>query len=443
MLDTLEIHIPMQYQFCYQNGGKLWNIVGEVAHYGLKSYGAIIFDVETGVLKPVGEQKHAYESIPSSYGGMSFKFFSHNVANTLPYVSLKASAKFLQGHNLFGSDNVQKLACEMIAKLKEFYPVFYCFLDIAKARICRIDATYSARVANEDMVKKSLEFLRSVSNKQRIAYKYKNKKNGKDVTGVDNRSFYNTVYWGGRGSRHGNAVAYGKHEDVKEYYSKYVQKAEKGCVNSKQFLENIFYDELLDYSKGLIRFESRTKARILEKLGMPTNLWAFIRYQKKNPNCLYELWKFWFEPIFSAMQGEVMHLNDDERIKKLCYDKLFTVTKKGKISYTKAKNAYNFYMRLKQSGWKEVKADYNRRAFEINVKSLVDLGIPKALLQNIDKQEDNVVPVFKIIHMDFTNQHPNPNFDFAETDDEFASFYDFNKYINPPPTSPPPLRFVA
>lgn len=440
MLDTLEIHIPVQYQFCYQNGGTLWNIVGEVPHYGLRGHGACVFDIETKQIKPLGEQKHAFERLESSFGGMAFKFYSHNVANTLPYISLKASAKFLQGHNVYGSDDVQKLACAMIAKLKEIHPIFYTFLDIAKAKISRIDATYSARVGDEEMVKKSLEFLRSVSNKQRIAYKYKNKKNGQDVTGVDNRTFYNTVYWGGRGSRHGNAVAYGKHEDVKEYYKKYVQKAQKGCAKSKEFLENIFYDDLLEYSKGLLRFESRTKARVLEKFGMPTNLWAFIRYQKKNPNVLRTLWQFWFDPIFKAMKGEVMHLNDDDKIKKLCYDKLYTVTKKGKISHTKAKNAYNFYMRLKQSGWKAVKDDYNQRAFEINVKSLVDLGIPKALLQNIDKQSDNVVPVFKMIHMDFSNQHPNPDYDYSQFDDEFESYHQFNRYIYP---DKPPLRFVA
>ena len=100
MLDTLEIHIPMQPQFCYQNGGKLWNIVGEVAHYGLTGYGAIVFDIETKMLKPIGQQKHAYESLPSSFGGMAFKFLSHNVANTLPYVALKASAKFIQAQRM-------------------------------------------------------------------------------------------------------------------------------------------------------------------------------------------------------------------------------------------------------------------------------------------------------------------------------------------------------
>lgn len=426
MLDTLEIHIPMQAEFCYKTGN-LWQIVGEVAHYGLTGHGAIVFDVETRQLKPVGDQKHAYESLPSSYGGMAFKFFSHNVANVLPYVSLKASAKFLQGHNVFGSDNVQKLACAMIAKLKEFYPVFYCFLDIDKAKISRLDATYSARLADENLVAKTLDFLRNVSNGFRR----------KDT---DRRDFYNSVYWGGKSSRHGNAVAYGKHNDVIEYYKDFVSKAQKGCTQSQNFLESIFYDDLLDYSRGLLRFESRTKSRILEKLGMPTNLWAFIRYQKKNPNVLYTLWRFWFDPVFKAMQGEVMHLNDDDKIKKLCYDKLFTVTKKGKISYTKAKNAYNFYMRLKQSGWQSVKDDYNQRAFEINVKSLVDLGIPKALLQNISNEQDSQIPVFKLINVDFANQFPNSDFDHTQFDDEFESYYQFDKFIYP---DKPPLRFVA
>lgn len=430
MLDTLEIHIPMQREFCF-NTGKLWSVVGEVSHYGLTGYGAIVFDVDTMNFKPVGEQKHAYESIPSSYGGMAFKFFSHNVANTLPYVSLKASAKFIQGHNVFGSESVQKLACEMLAKFKEFHPVFYCFLDIDRAKISRIDATYSARLADESLVAKTLDFLRNVSSGFRR----------KDT---DRRDFYNSVYWGGATSRHGNAVAYGKHNDVIEHYKDVVKKAKNGCPTSAKYLEDIFYDDLLDYSKGLLRFESRSRGRLLEKLGMPTNLWAFIRYQKKNPNCLKALWRYWFTPIINAMKGEVMHLDDDERIKKLCYEHLFTVTKKGKISYTKAKNAYNFYMRLKQSGYEAVKADYNQRAFEINIKNLVDIvKIPRALLQNIEKEQATEVPVFKLIHVDFTNQHPNPDYDSSQFDDEFASFYEFDKFINPPTHAPPPLRFVA
>uniref|UniRef100_A0AAU8B113 Replication-associated protein G2P n=1 Tax=Dulem virus 62 TaxID=3145773 RepID=A0AAU8B113_9VIRU len=430
MLDTLEIHIPIQAEFIYSIGEKLFSVIGEVAHYGLTGYGQIIYDVDLNSLVPTGIQKHAYESLPSSHGGMAFKFFSHNVANTLPYVALKASAKFLEGHNIFGSESVQKLACEMLATLKKHYPIFYTFLDIDNARISRLDATYSARLADESLVSKTLDFLRNISSGQRK----------KDT---DRRDFYNTVYWGGRTSRHGNAVAYGKHNDVIEHYKDMVKKAKDGCKKTSEYLETIFYDELLDYSKGLLRFESRSKARLLERLGIPTNLWSFIRYQKKNPDVLKTLWNYWFKPIFEAMKGEVMHLNDDEKVKALCYEKLWTITKKGKKSYTKAKNAYNFYMRLKQSGFEAVKADYNRRAFEIALKSLVDLGLPKALLQNIEKSKDTEVPVFKLITIDFSKQSPNPDYDLSRDDGEYPSYYQFDKYINGSPPTPPPLRFVA
>lgn len=431
MLDTLEIHIPIQAQFAYSIGEKLWSVVGEVAHYGLTGYGAIVYDVEQNKLVPHGEQKHAYESLPSSFGGMAFKFLSHNVANTLPYVALKASAKFLQGHNVFGTDNVQKLACHMISTLKECYPVFYCFLDIDKARISRIDATFSARLADESLVQKAIDFLSNVSN-------------GFRKKDTDRRDFYNSVYWGGRTSRYGNAVAYGKYNDMVEHYKDMVRKSQKGCRKSQEYLETIFYDDLLEYSKGLLRFESRTKARLLEKMGIPTNVWEFIRYQRQNPNILKQLWNYWFDPVFKAMKGQVMHLNDDEKIKALCYEKLWTITKKGKKSYTKAKNAYNFYMRLKQSGFEAVKADYNRRAFEIALKCLIDLGIPKALLQNIEKSQDVEVPVFKLIAIDFSNQTPN-GYDPSTDDGEYASYYAFDKYINgsSPPMPPNHLRFVA
>lgn len=418
MLDTLEIHIPIKPEFIIKVSDKLRSVVGEVGHYGLLGWGAIKFDIEKNELRPVGDQKHAYESLPSHYGGMAFKFFSHNVANTNPYIALKASAKFLQGHNVYGSESVQQLACHMIATLRECYPVFYMFLDLNNAKISRLDATYSARLADETQVSTVIDFLKNVSNGQRKA-------------DTDRRDFYNSVYWGGQTSRNGNAVAYGKHNDVENYYKNMVKKS-KTCEKTADYLKEIGYDELLQYSKGLLRFESRSKARILEKMGLPTNLWAFIRYQKKNPSVLRELWGYWFKPVFDAMKGKVMHLNDDEKIKSLCYKNLKTITKTGRTSLTKAKNAYNFYMRLKQSGWQSVKDDYERRAFDINVKALVDLGIPKALLQNVEKSVSKEVSVFRLINIDFAKQTPR-GYNKYDNNCFYDSYDEFDAYIKPKP----------
>lgn len=424
MLDTLEIHIPILSMFV-EKVGNLQSVVGEVAHYGLRAYGAIEFDVSTKTMKTLGVQKHLYERIASSYGGMSFKFMSHNVANTRPYVALKASAKFLQGHNIFGSESVQKLACHMLDTLKNEHPIFYQFLDIGSARICRIDATYSARLADEKMVTKALEFLRNVA----VGHRRKD---------TDRRDFYNTVYWGGQTSRNGNAVAYGKHNDVIEFYKDFVKKANNGCSASSQYLESIFYDDLLEYSKGLLRFESRTKARLLVKMGLPTNLWAFIRYQKQNPNVLRELWQYWFKPIFKAMKGEVMTLTDDDKVRKLCDKHLAYKSKNGKFRYTKADNAYNFYKALKDEGFDNLRKHYKDkgciRSFHLKVKQLVDIGLSLAVLQNA-KAQDKEVPVISVIEFDFSVQSPNGS-DLSLDDDENASYYAFDDFIyaNAPPT---------
>lgn len=433
MIDTLEIHIPIQVQFCYKTSTNLWSVVGEVAHYGLRGYGAIVYDVDTRQLKPQGDQKHAYESLASSFGGMAFKFYAHHVSNTLPYVALKASAKFLQGHNVFGSESVQKLACHMLATLKAIYPAFYAFLDVDRAKISRIDATYSCRLADESMVRKSLDFLRNVSV-------------GHRKHDSDRRDFYNSVYWGGQSSRNGNAVAYGKHNDVIDYYKDMVKKAKRGCLKSQAYLETICYDDLLAYSKGLLRFESRTKARILAKMGLPTNLWAFIRYQKQNPDVLKELWHYWFKPVFQAMQGEVMTLTQDDKIRKLCDAHLTTVSATGKIRYTKADNAYNFYKTLKDEGFDKVKEDYKAkgrlRSFQIKIKQLVSIGISLAVLQNA-QSTDKQVPVFRIIELDFSQQYPN-GYNPSADDDEYESYYQFDEFIHPPsPHTQSHLRLVS
>lgn len=429
MLDTLVLHVPIQQQYVVRVGS-LHSVFGEVAHYGLRAYGAVEFDIDTKTMKPIGTQKHIYESITSAYAGMAFKFMSHNVANTRPYIELKASAKFLQGHNVFGSDDVQKLACFMLAKLREAHPIFYLFLDIDNARISRIDATYSARLKSQDDVMLMLEYLRNLSNGQRRSDK-------------DRRDFYNTVYWGGQTSRWGNAVAYSKYNDVIDYYKDKVAKS-KTCQKTKEFLENIFYDDLLEYANGLLRFESRTKARLLEKLGLPTNLWAFIRHQKqKEPNVLQRLWKYWFKPIFAGLKGKVVDLSNDNDIRELCRQKLVTTTKTGRTSYTKAENAFDFYCLLKQVGYERLKARFKgrERSFQMKIKDLVDIGISKMLLQNVETVEQKKIPVFKLIAVDFTQQYP-VGYDPSIDDDEYPSYYYYDKFIYPPPPEPH-LRLVA
>ena len=439
MLDTLIIHVPIRKEFVITTGN-LNSVIGDASYYGLKTQSYFKRDIKTGEVTH-GELKHPYESLPSSYSGMGIKFFADNVANTTPYVSMNASVKILQGHNVYGGESVKNLAAEMLYLLQSNYPDFFACLDVAQACISRIDSTFSVKLEHERHIQPCLRFLSNISHGQR--------KND-----TDRRDFFNTVYWGGKTSREGGAKAYGKHCEVMKEVTELKRNVMRGCARSKNKLD-IFNVDLLDWSSKLLRFESSTKKRKLEKLGLPTNLWQFIEYQQTNKDVLTVLWRMWFSPILKAIDGNVdMENFDDANLFKLCRKKLWTQgTKKvlsaqikkdlafhclhtryshfadpvfmpfGRISYTKANNAFNFYQLLKANGWKDVKSRYSANAFNTAVRSLTDvLDIPKAQLQNCHAQFSKSVPMVDLIKFDFSNQYPA---DYQPVISEHINAYDY------------------
>ena len=422
MLDTLIIHIPIRKEFI-RTTGNLNSVIGDASYYGLPTQSYFKRDLKTGEVTH-GELKHPYESLPSSYSGMAIKFFSDNVANTIPYVSMNASVKILQGHNVYGGESVKNLATEMLYLLQSNYPEFFASLDVPLASISRLDSTYSVRLDHERHIQPCLRFLSNVSQGQRKSDK-------------DRRDFYNTVYWGGKTSREGGAKAYGKHCEVMNEVTKLKRDIMRGCSQAKNKL-SVFTPELLDWSARLLRFESSTKKRKLEKLGLPTNLWQFIEYQQMNKDVLTVLWKLWFNPILKAIEGNLEMENFDEAaIYQLCRKHLWSQgTKKalsaqikkdlssccltsgyshfvdaqfvpfGRISYTKANNAFNFYQLLKSNPYADIKNRYQSRAFNINIKCLCDLGFARGELQNLFERQTKSVPMVELIKFDFSNQYP-------------------------------------
>lgn len=420
MLDTLIIHIPIRDEFVRRQGNT-FSIIGDVADYQIRAVPTYLKrDLDTGQVT-WGELKHVYEALPSSYSNMAIKFF-HITNNCNPYISLNASTKILQGHNIYGGESVKNLASEMLAMLRDHYPVFFAALDVQNASISRIDSTYSVALPSERLIQPCLRFLANISNGQRR-------------NDTDRCDYFNTVYWGGATSRLGGAKAYGKHCDVMREVVQLKRDVMRGSTNAKQKL-TVFTDDLLDWSSKLLRFEATTKRRKLEQLGLPTNLWLFIEHQQnKERDVLARLWQLWFMPIIQAIKGDVtMESYDDAKIYDLCREKLKTYTKSGKLSYTKANNAFNFYQLLKANGWDDVKARYNSRTFQINVKSLVDIGIPKALLQNLFEQQTKAIPMVELVQFDFNKQCPD-----GYEPPISSHINDFNHYLPKKPN----LRLVA
>lgn len=416
MHDTLIINIPIQPMYAQHLGGTEFGIVGDLHMYGIRAEGEVRFDPVTGETS-THNLKHPFEKLPSSYAHMAVKFYNHT-KNCTPYVSLNASPKFLQGHNICGVESIEQLVFEMLGTLKDTYPAFYLFLDIANAHISRVDFTYSTRLLHDDLMPNVIDMIGRVSVGQRKPDPKRNK-------------FATTRYWGKADNRNGYCKIYGKDDEVSSEIRSLQRKARAGNSQATNLLNGVFTQDIQDYSKNLLRFEATSKQQELKDQNIPSNLWQFILHQRVNPDVGIKLWNKWFSPILDSMQGEIMTNIDDSEVLALCKDKLFTITAKGNKTYTKAMNAYRFYCFLKDKGFVHAKSVTDVRTFQRNIKSLNEIGIPKSHLQNLNGRENKTIALVELVKFDFSNQAP-PSYRSP------VSRYhgEFDKYLNP-------LRFVA
>ena len=334
---------------------------------------------------------HPYESVPTHFTGMAMKVFFDSAYE--PYVQIKASpAKLLQGHNVFGSDNIEQGAMEMIGFLHEAYPVLARMLDWSKAWVSHIDVTYSARLKDQTTAHKVLDFLGNVSNGQ---------------TRLSKKAYDTSRYWGGATSRLLNHKCYLKHDEFLAQFAEQQQLAKKMDKSAMRVVEIMSDQRLIDWTIGLLRFESRLKKRWLERNGVPTNLFELIRFQKQNPNLLQTLWTKATHSIFQALRGQTMKLTDDKSVLEAIERSEIVLTKSGKVSHTKVLNLFAMYCLIREKGFEEIKAQYKKSQFYNLVSQLTECGFSKAYLQNLHTEKaNNIIPFIKLIEIDFNQQLP-------------------------------------
>ncbi|HCW5676595.1 phage/plasmid replication protein, II/X family [Acinetobacter baumannii] len=335
---------------------------------------------------------HPYESVPTHYTGMAMKVFFD--ASYEPYVQIKASpAKLLQGHNVFGSDNIEQGAMEMIGFLHEAYPVLARMLDWPRAWVSHIDVTYSARLKDQSTAKKVLDFLSNVSNGQ---------------TRLSNKRFDSSVYWGGQTSRLVNHKCYMKHDEFIAQFEEYKQLAKKNDKAAQRVVEVMSNSDLINWTVGLLRFESRLKKRWLERNGIPTNLFDLIKFQRSNPDLLQTLWNKATHSIFEALRGQTMKLTDDTSVLEAIERSEVVMTKSGKVSQTKVRNLFAMFCLIREKGFDEIKNNYGKSQFYNLISQLCECGFSKAYLQNLhDEKASNIIPFVKLVEIDFNQQLPN------------------------------------
>jgi len=118
------------------------------------------------------------------------------------------------------------------------------------------------------------------------------------------------------------------------------------------------------------------------------------------------LWSEAFKDVFNALGDEKMNIFDDDEIENKLKANFSKVSEKtGKTSYAKANRLFRFYRSFKNEGFDEVKRTTAPRTFYDNMKELCTV-VSKAHLQNLKGMASNVVPMLRVINVDFANQHP-------------------------------------
>lgn len=391
MLDHLCINVPFESSFFGLNeAGEYFFIDVDLHSIEIPLASRSVHKNEDGEIK-ANALFHPFESVPTHYTGMAMKvFFDSSYA---PYVQIKASpAKLLQGHNVFGSDDIEQGAFEMIGFLFEAYPTLSRMLNWSDSWVSHIDVTYSARVKDQNTAHKVLDFLSNVSNGQ---------------TRLSKKKFDTSVYWGGQTSRLVNHKCYLKHDEFIKQWEEQKQLALKNNKAAQRVVEVMSDHKLIEWTIGLLRFESRLKKRWLERNNIPTNLFDLIRFQKENPQILQQLWSKATSKIFEALRGQTMKVVDDTSVLEAIEKSEIVKRANGKPSHVKVRNLFALYCLVREKGIEEIKANYSKASFHRLLTDLMLCGFSKAYLQNLHEEKaNNIIPFVKLVEIDFNQQLP-------------------------------------
>jgi II/X family phage/plasmid replication protein len=337
-----------------------------------------------------GDLYHPYEALPSDYTDMAVKFYT-NTMNTVPYVEIKASPlKLLQGHNVFGFESIELGAFHMLGMLLEAFPKLAPILDVDNTEVLCLDTTYLFRLPHQNMVQPVLDYMANLAAGHRKARQIK---------------YENYITWGNDGASV-RPKAYGKFEEVKSQLNKIQKQADKGCMRSKTLV--MAMHDVLPFANAVLRLEGRICKTYLTKNGYPSNLFKLISLQHEQPELLLRLWHVAFDPILDTMKGKYMNFSSDGEILDLLKSKLVTYTKTNKPSYTKAQNAFKFYSLMRQVGLEATKKLYSEAQFYKCLNSLLDCGVSKSHLQNLNKNPNGkVIPFVRMFELKMCDQQPS------------------------------------
>jgi II/X family phage/plasmid replication protein len=399
MIDLGRISIPFNEDFCSGDATEGHGLVDlQACHWGgakIES-GEVEFELNGAV--SVTQLRHPYESIASSNGSLSFKIFQGGL-NYWPHIEIKASpAKLLQGHNVYGSCDVEKCLYALVQAFNVGMPELSNMLDWHLAELKQIDVTFTAQVDNQAVARQVIAALKNISSGQT-----RSSKNSHATT-----CYFGINSQGQKSSRHKQLKIYLKGAELEHQISELLKKTKNSNlpIYRKQ-LEVMQRPEVKAFAENAVRFEASVLPRMLQRLGIPRLISEFVDYAENYNGCLIEaLWTEAFKDVFAALGNEDMTVFDDEEIlNKLKADFGKVSEKTGKTSYAKANRLFRFYRSFKNEGYDEVKRTTAARTFYDNMSELCTV-VSRAHLQNLKGIASNVTPMLRVINVDFSKQHP-------------------------------------
>ncbi|MEJ1388049.1 MAG: phage/plasmid replication protein, II/X family [Candidatus Sedimenticola sp. (ex Thyasira tokunagai)] len=306
--------------------------------------------------------RHPWESIPSSFHGVAFKVQDYSQGylgdkEMGAWVLLKASpAKVSQGHNLFGSDDLEECALQIMKPFFHHYPWLVDHLDLESWTVDEVDITYHSRAENEIQATQFIQSLKNISKGHTAA----------------RGGYISTVYFGQKKSRIKKIKIYAKYLELMQQIK---------SMENKKGLEHIlalYTDELTEWARGLVRWEATLKTRWFERRGQRTNLKEMIANWDAK-----KYWEMATKELFEALEGQTMKICNDNELHEKLRLKYEAVTKTGRKTYIKADNAYKTYQLIKQLGFPEAKRICQKASFWNHVNMIESLGISLAYLQNL------------------------------------------------------------
>lgn len=381
MLDKIILGIPFKPSHYLMGATQKWgSLLYTPRQLGVKER----FDVEPD--GTVSESTMPYYSIPSSQASMGVKVFPHGTGkyNPFPCVSINASpAKIIQGHNVYGSDNIELGVFSMLKVLSDACPVLFDKLDFLNADVHQFDFNYFSRFSDNLMSQELLNFLGNIAEGQIKS---------------NHKEYATTVYFN-KTSELRILRIYLKFEEL-ENSIKTIKKDSRFSFEERQRRINII-EERKEFASNILRFEVVNKTRYLRKKYNTKKLIDFINieqeYKMKGQNLAREFFNHAFSPILKQIRNKTMRIETDDEI----LDRL-------KANNKSAHSAFSTYLMIKNKGWIYSRKHMHRKTHYRHVKILQQIGVSKAMLQNINFADDgNVLPLYKVITLDFSNQFPD------------------------------------